>query len=44
LREISGWTGAWLASAGLLAAAGAALFLARGYFLRVSAARRGEFR
>jgi MFS family permease len=41
LRELSGWTGAWLASAGLLAAAAAALFATRGYFLRVSAARRG---
>jgi MFS family permease len=44
LREVSGWKGAWLASAALLAAAGAALFLTRGYFLRVSAARRGVFR
>jgi MFS family permease len=44
LREVSGWTGAWLASAGLLAVAGAALFATRGYFLRVSAARRGACR
>lgn len=40
LRDFAGWTGAWLAGAGLLAAAGLALFLTRHYFLRVSARRR----
>jgi MFS family permease len=40
LRGFVGWRGAWLAYAALLLAAGIALFLARQYFLRVTARRQ----